>query len=103
ALIWLGEREAEHRSGELALATFRSYRRTVKGVLIPRFGELGIDAVGLEELRALRLATQDIPARGNQALDLARRILNEAERLKLRPPGSNPARRIRRHPELASA
>ena len=103
ALLWLGEREAEHRSGELALATFRSYRRTVKGVLIPMFGELEIDAVGLEELRALRLATQEIPARGNQALDLARRILNEAERLKLRPPGSNPARRIRRHPEMASA
>lgn len=103
AQAWLSEREEEHQSGELALATLRSYRRSIQGILIPAFGELGIEDVGLEEIRELRVATQEIPARGNQAINLMRRILSEAERLGLRTPGSNPARRIKRHPEMASA
>lgn len=103
AQAWLSEREEEHSSGELALATLRSYRRSVSGILVPAFGEMGIADVGLDEIRELRVATEDIPARGNQAINIMRRILSEAERLGLRSPGSNPARRIKRHPEMASA
>ncbi|MCX4244235.1 tyrosine-type recombinase/integrase [Paraliomyxa miuraensis] len=103
ALAWLGEREAEHRCGELAIATFRSYRRTVLGLLIPMLGDFSLDSVGLDELRDLRVATERIPARGNQALDLARRILSEGERLGLRKSQGILTRRIRRHPEMASA
>lgn len=103
ALVWLSEREEEYRNGELALATWRSYRGTVKGVLVPTLGDIPLAEIDLVSLRELRNATSEIPARGNQALDLARRILAEAERIKLRPPGSIPSRRIRRHPEMASA
>lgn len=103
ALAWLGEREEEFDGGELALNTWRSYRGTVNKLLVPLLGKLPLADVDLVALRELRKATADIPARGNQALNLARRILLEAERLKLRPAGSTPYRRIRKHSELASA
>ncbi len=103
ALAWLQERHEELKAGELALATWRSYKRTVEGILVPAFKHLRLVEIGIDALRDLRAATIDIPARGNQALDLARRILQEGERLDLRPPNSNPARRLRRHPEMASA
>lgn len=103
ALVWLGEREEEHRSGELARNTWLSYRGSVRKVLVPLLGKIPLADVDVAALRELRKATVDIPARGNQALDIARRILTEAERLGLRPAGSTPIRRIKRHPVLASA
>ena len=103
ALSWLAEREEEYRSGELALPTWRSYRRTVAGLLVPMFGELPLDEFDISTFRELRKATVDIPARGNQALDLARRILVDAEQQGLRPAGRVPFRRVRRHPEMASS
>ncbi|MCA9709443.1 MAG: hypothetical protein KDK70_26620, partial [Myxococcales bacterium] len=102
ALAWLDERKEEHRTNELARSTWYSYRRSVTGVLVPLLGSVPLAEVDVVALRELRKATVEIPARGNQALDIARRILLEAERRGLRPRGSTPSRQVRRHPELAS-
>lgn len=103
AAQWLAEREEERQAGELAEATLLSYRRTVRGVLIPALGHCRVRDIDVRMLRDLRASTADIPARGNQALNLARRILREAERLEIRPPHSNPVARVKPHAELASA
>lgn len=103
ALAWLQEREEELHSGELALQTFRSYRRSVRGILLQYFESIPIAEITSAHVRELRKQTMEIPAAGNHAMAIMRRILLEAERLGVRPPNSDPVRRVRRHPEMATA
>src|SRR5574338_550151 len=78
ARAWLQEREAEAQSGELAYHTIVSYRRTVR-VLIEALGSIIVNEVGREHLRKMHGDNRGRPTVANQALNIARRILRDAE------------------------
>lgn len=102
AHAWLQDKEEQHATGELAYHTIVSYRRTV-GVIVDALGNVPIRQVGREHLRRMHADNRHRPSVANQALDIVRRILREAEEDGFRERGSAPAMRIRHHAELASS
>jgi integrase len=90
---------AEHVKPKLKPRTVFDYERLLKQHINPRLGHLTVAHIERDDLIGLHVAMERTPRRANYTLSTVRALLNYAIDLKLRPPGSNPARRIRMYRE----
>ncbi len=75
-------------------------RRKLDVLVIPALGHLELAAVKTTQVQALHTQIgQDRPVLANRLRALLSTLFEHAERLELRPPGSNPVRRVRKYAE----
>jgi integrase len=84
---------------KLKPATALDYERLVARRIKPALGHLPVARVGRDDIVRLHVDMQQIPQRANRAVKTVRTLLNFAIDLGLRPPASNPARRIKMYRE----
>jgi integrase len=77
------------------------YERLLAQHILPALGDLPVAAVERSDVERLHVAMARIPRRANYTISTAHVLFNHAIDLGLRPPGSNPARRIKRYRERA--
>jgi integrase len=93
---------AEHVRPKLKPRTEFDYQRLLDGHLLPAVGRLTVARIEREDVNRLHVAMAHIPRRANYAVSVLRTMLNFAIDLGLRPPASNPARRIKQYREHVS-
>jgi integrase len=81
--------------------TLADYERLLEQKIIPELGHLVIERVTKEDVLKLHLAMQKTPRRANYTVSTFRAMMTYAEDCGLRPPLSNPARRIEMYRERA--
>jgi integrase len=82
--------------------TVADYGRLLKDKILPALGHLVVERVTKEDvLLKLHLAMRETPRRANYAVSTFRAMMTYAEDCGLRPPLSNPARRIEMYREKA--
>ena len=79
--------------------TALDYERVVAKYIKPALGHLLVVRIGRDDVVRLHVDMQQIPRRANYIINTVRSILNFAIDLGLRPPASNPARRIKMYRE----
>jgi integrase len=79
--------------------TRADYERLLKDKILPALGHLTIERVAKEDVLKLHLAMKDTPRRANYTVSTFRAMMTYAEDCGLRPPLSNPARRIEMYRE----
>jgi integrase len=79
--------------------TVTGYRYLLDDYIVPRLGHLKIAQLTRADAEALHHAMKETAVTANRALALLSAIMVFAERMELRPPGSNPCRYVRRFPE----
>jgi len=85
----------DHVRPKLKPRTVFDYERLLRQHILPAIGHLLVARLDREDVVRLHLAMAKTPRRANYVVATTKAILNFAiEGLKLRPPGSNPARRI---------
>jgi hypothetical protein len=80
---------------KLKPSTALDYERLVARRIKPALGHLPVARVGRDDIVRLHVDVQQIPQRANRTVKTVRTILNFAIDLGLRPPASNPARRVK--------
>jgi integrase len=75
------------------------YERLLAQHILPALGGLPVAAVERSDVERLHLAMARIPRRANYTVSTTHVLFNHAIDLGLRPPGTNPARRIKRYRE----
>jgi integrase len=91
---------AEHAEAHKRASSVAEDRRLLARVIIPRLGRHRLDRIARADVSALHHARRGTPVDANRALALLSKMLNVAEALGLREPGSNPCRGIPRYREL---
>jgi integrase len=81
--------------------TIADYERLLEQKIIPELGHLVVKDVTKEDVNTLHLAMQSTPRRANYTVSTFRAMMTYAEDCRLRPPLSNPARRIEMYRERA--
>jgi integrase len=81
--------------------TIRDYERLLGQKIIPSLGHLSVQHVTKEDVLQLHLAMKDTPRRANYTVSTFRALMTYAEDCGLRPPLSNPARRVEMYRERA--
>lgn len=85
------------RAPELRPTTLKSYRYHARNHLLPRFGMRRVDDIGKNEVASWFAELSAAHQGASQGtLALLSGAMRHAERLGLRPPNSNPCRRLRR-------
>jgi integrase len=79
--------------------TVEDYERLLGQHILPALGSLPVAAVERSDVERLHVAMARTPRRANYVVSTAHVLFNHAIDLGLRPPGSNPARRIKRYRE----
>jgi integrase len=79
--------------------TRADYERLLKDKILPALGHLVVERVTKEDVLKLHLAMKDTPRRANYAVSTFRAMMTYAEDCGLRPPLTNPARRIEMYRE----
>jgi integrase len=79
--------------------TVEDYERLVAQHILPALGHLSVARVERQDVERLHVAMARTPRRANYTISTAHVLFNHAIDLGLRPPGSNPARRIKRYRE----
>lgn len=92
---------AEHVATQCKPRTQAEYRRLVERVIKPRLGTVGCEALGRSHVAAFHHGLRGTPVEGNRALAALAAMLNWAERVGLRPDGSNPTRHVKRFGQKA--
>jgi integrase len=82
----------EHVSPRLKPTTRSRYELTLRLHINPAFGKVPIDEIEREHVARLHHAMRKSPVSANRARAVVSAICNHAERVGLRPQGSNPAR-----------
>jgi integrase len=90
---------ADHVRPKLKPRTVFDYERLVAQHIKPALGHLSVAHVGRDDIVQLHVAMKRTPRRANYTVATVRAILNFAIDLELRPPASNPARRIKPYRE----
>ena len=72
-------------------------RRYLRSQILPRFAGRPIAAIGEREVRSWFASLHATPVTADRAMPVLSVIMREAERMGLRPEGSNPCRGIRRN------
>jgi integrase len=85
----------DHVRPKLKPRTIFDYERLLAQHILPALGRLSVARLDREDVVQLHLAMAKTPRRANYVVATTKAILNFAIDLKLRPPGSNPARRIK--------
>lgn len=90
---------ADYVRPKLKPATALDYERLVARRIKPALGHLPVARVSRDDIVRLHVDMQQIPQRANRTVNTVRSLLNFAIDLGLRPPASNPARRIKMYRE----
>jgi integrase len=90
---------AEHVAPKRKGSTAREYQRLFDTVVLPVIGKRRVADVGRAEIAQLHHDRRQTPVNANQALARLRTLFDFAERVGLRPEGSNPCRRIEKYPQ----
>ena len=89
----------EHADAKLKPRTARLYRRLFDTMILPALGARAISDVTRADVAALHHRHRRTGPHANRMLLLISKVMNYAERLGLRPDGSNPARHVQRFRE----
>jgi integrase len=92
---------ADHVRPKLKPKTRDDYERLLTQRILPAFGHLPVARVSRDDVVRLHIAMKATPRRANYTISALRAIFNFAIDLELRPPGSNPARKIKMYRERA--
>ena len=79
--------------------TAEDYRRLVDQKIVPTFGNLLVAGVGRDDVIRWHGSMAGTPRRANYAMATLKALLNFAEDVGLRPPHSNPCRRVEMYRE----
>jgi hypothetical protein len=90
---------AEHVETKRKPRTAREYRRLLEGVIIPAFGPKRLPDVTRQDVAQWHHTSRAIPIAANRTLALLSVLFTFAERIGLRPDGSNPCRHVERFSE----
>src|SRR6516164_8330201 len=90
---------AEHVRPKLKPRTVRDYEDLLTKHILPALGRLPVAQIERGDILSLHAGMKRIPRRANYVVSTVRAILNFGIDLGLRPPGSNPARRIKMYRE----
>jgi integrase len=90
---------ADHVRPKLKPRTILDYDALLAKHILPALGHLSVAAVERDDVIRLHVAMQATPRRANYTISTVRALLNFAIDLKLRPPASNPVRRIKAYRE----
>jgi integrase len=90
---------ADHVDAKLRASTAQLYRSTLKSVILPVLGKIRVDHLSDDMISRMHLTAQDRPYVANRALAILSKMMNYAERKRLRPTGSNPVRGLERFRE----
>ena len=80
-------------------STVREYARLLEKVILPRLGNRKVADVTRRDVEALHRDLRATPTQANRALALISSLMVYAERVEIRPAGSNPCRYIEKYPE----
>lgn len=90
---------AEYVRPKLKPRTIADYERLLEQKIKPKLGHLIVGRVEKEDVVRLHVELQNTPRRANYTIAVFRALMTFAEDCKLRPPMSNPARRIKMYRE----
>jgi integrase len=90
---------AEHVRPKLKPRTVFDYEQLLTKHILPPLGRLPVAQIERSDILTLHASMQRTPRRANYVVSTVRAILNFGIDLGLRPPGSNPARRIKMYRE----
>jgi integrase len=90
---------ANHVRPKLKPRTVADYERLLAQHILPGLGRLSVARISREDVTRLHVAMAHTPRRANYTISTVRALLNFAIDLGLRPPASNPARRIKMYRE----
>jgi integrase len=85
----------DHVRPKLKPRTVADYEDLLRQQILPALGRLSVAHIGRDDVVRLHVAMERTPRRANYVIATVRAILNFAIELGLRPPGSNPARRVK--------
>jgi len=92
---------AEYVRPKLKPRTVADYERLIEQKIGPAFGHLLVGRVAKEDVLRFHAEMQATPRRANYAVATFRALMTYAEDCGLRPPMSNPARRVKMYRERA--
>ena len=96
----LGEKWlADHVRPKLKPFTATEYERLFVQRIVPALGHLPVVRISRDDVVQLHVSMAKTPRRANYAVTILRTLLNFGIDLGLRPPGSNPARKIKQFRE----
>jgi integrase len=90
---------AEHVRPKLKPRTVRDYEDLLAKHILPALGLLPVAQIERGDILTLHASMKRTPRRANYVVSTVRAILNFGIDLGLRPPGSNPARRVKMYRE----
>jgi integrase len=90
---------AEHVRPKLKPRTIFDYEQLLSQHILPALGRVAVARLGRDDVTRLHAAVARTPRRANYTLSTVRALLNFGIDLGLRPPGSNPVRRIKMYRE----
>jgi integrase len=90
---------ADYVRPKLKPRTAFDYERLLTQHILPALGHLSVASVERSDVESLHVAMARIPRRANYTISTTHVLFNHAIDLGLRPPGTNPARRIKRYRE----
>ena len=90
---------ADYVRPKLKPRTVLDHERLIAKHVKPTLGHLSVARISRDDVVRLHVDMQHIPRRANYTVSVVRALMNFGIDLGLRPPGSNPARRIRPYRE----
>lgn len=95
AADWL----AVHVDVKLKQSTARLYRSTLKSTILPSLGSIRVAQLSDDHIARMHHAARATPYAANRALAIISKLMNYAERKRLRPRGTNPVTGIDKYRE----
>jgi integrase len=90
---------ADYVRPKLKPRTVFDYERLLAQHILPALGHLSVAGIERDDVTRLHVAMAKTPRRANYTISTVRALVNFGIDLGLRPPGSNPARRIKMYRE----
>ena len=90
---------SEHVELKLKPSTAQGYRSTLKCTVLPAIGNVLVSSFDDEHIEKMHRRAKAMPYAANRALAIVSKMMNMAERKKLRPPNSNPVKNVTRFRE----
>ena len=87
----------EHVAVQCKPASLASYRQQLNRHILPALGTMPVAAVGREHVAALHFALRATPGTANEVRKVLSKMFSLAETWRLRPPGRNPCRSVRKY------
>lgn len=85
----------EYVRSKLKPRTVADYERLLEQRILPRLGALPVSSVSKSDVIAFHATMANTPRRANYVISTTRALFTFAEEIGLRPPGTNPAKKIK--------